>query len=110
MRLGDLCVASRLCSMWHLDASTHPEAFLQTLHTWWVGLESSPYIVCCSFMETYTRQFNLSNHVFHASTATGSFKRNKSFIPPCGVLVPQRLRSVCRTLMIRAVFLSRANG
>ena len=54
MHLGGLPVASRLRSIWNLDASAPPETFLQPLRAGWVGVESSPYIMYCSFMETYT--------------------------------------------------------
>ena len=81
MRLGDLPVASRLCSIWHLDALTPPEAFLQPRRTGWVGLESSPYIMYCSFMETYTRQLNHSNPLVHVSTRHGLLQAKQKFHP-----------------------------
>ena len=81
MRLGDLPVASRLRSIWHLDASTPLEAILQPLRAGWVGLESSPYIMCCSFMETYTRQVTHSNHLVRASTRHGLLQAKQKFHP-----------------------------
>ena len=80
MRLGDLPVASRLRCIWHLDASTPPEAFLQPLRTGWVGLESSPYIMYSSFMETYNRQLNHSNLV-RAFTCYGLLQAKQKFHP-----------------------------
>ena len=81
MRLGDLPVASRLRSIWNLDASTLSEAFLQPLRTAWVGQESSPYIMYCSFMETYTRQLNHSNPLVRASTRHGLLQAKQKFHP-----------------------------
>ena len=96
MRLGDLPVASRLRSIWNLDASAPPEIFLQPLRPGWVGLESSPYMMYCSFMETYTRQLNHSHPLVHASARHGLLQAKQTFHPsmPClATAVPQECLS-----------------
>ena len=81
---GELVVASRVRSMWHLDASTPPplKALQQPLRAGWVGVESWPYIVYCSFMETYTRQLHHSNPLIGVSTRDGLLQAKQNFRPP----------------------------
>ena len=82
MRLGDLPLASRLRSIWRLEADAlPPEAFLQPLDTGWVGLENSPYIMYSSFMEVYIRQLNHDNPSVRSSTRHGLLQAKLRFNP-----------------------------
>ena len=85
MRLGDLPVASRVRSIWRLDALVPPEAFLQPLRTGWVGLECSPCIMYNSIMEMYTRQPTILIPWSEHLPAMGSFERSNASGPPCRV-------------------------
>ena len=63
---------------------------------WWVGLESSPYIMYCSFMGTCTGQLNHSNPLVRVSTRHGLLQPKQRFHPskPClATTVPQKCLS-----------------
>ena len=87
MRPGDLPVASRLRFIWHLETWVPPlpRTFLKPVHAAWVGLESSPYMMYCSFLETYTRQLDHTNPLVSASARDGLLQAKPQFYPsmPC---------------------------
>ena len=56
-----------------------PDAFVQPSQTGWVSLESSPYVVYCSFMETYAQQLNHTNPLVCASTQHRSLQAKLRF-------------------------------
>ena len=75
-----------------------PEAFLQPLQAGWVGLESSPYNMYCSFTETYAWQLNYPWCVCPADM--GSFGLNCNFSP----LFPVWSTVTCSVCWLAALF------